>query len=107
MERRRAIRVPLNTILDIYKEGEPQQEAYRGCGINISLKGVAIETTCKFEKKDNVVLKINLPIEIKGKVAWVKQDGQLYRCGIAFSKIGLIDKIEVSKLSNQNFPKSS
>ncbi len=96
MERRKAIRVPLNTILDIYKEGDKKEES-RGCSLNISLKGVAIETTCKFEKQDNVVLRINLPIEIKGKIVWVKQEGQIYRYGIEFSKMSLIDKMQVKK----------
>ncbi|MEO0224839.1 MAG: PilZ domain-containing protein [candidate division WOR-3 bacterium] len=96
MERRRAIRVPINIILDVYKNGK-LEHSYRGCGINLSLKGIAIETDGEFEKNEDVLLKINIPIDVKGKIVWSKQEGKIYRYGIKFEKLGFFEKFQVKK----------
>lgn len=96
MERRKAVRVPINIILDVYKNGV-LEESYRGCGLNLSIKGIAIETDGVFEKNDIVLLRINIPIDVKGRIVWVKKEGKISRYGIKFEKLGFFEKIQVKK----------
>lgn len=83
-------------MLDVYKNGK-LENSWRGCGLNLSLKGIAIETEGEFEKNDDILIKISIPIDVQGKIVWVKKEGQLYKYGIKFSKIGFFEKMQVKK----------
>jgi len=95
-ERRKAIRVPINMILEIIKQDEII-ETFRAAGINLSLKGVCIETTGDLKKNDKILLKLALPIDIVGEIVWSKTEGELKRYGVKFLKLGFIDKLSLKK----------
>jgi len=95
-ERRRAIRVPVEMVLDVMKQNEII-ESYRAAGVNLSLRGICIETVGDFKKSEKVLLKLNIPIDILGEIVWCKTDGQLKRYGVKFLKLGFINKISLKK----------
>jgi citrate lyase gamma subunit len=95
-ERRRAIRIPIGMILDVIKQGKVV-ESFRAAGINLSLKGVCIETSGELNKNDKILLKITLPIDVVGEVVWSKVLGTMKRYGVKFIKLGFIDKLSLKK----------
>ena len=95
-ERRRAIRVPIDMVLDVIKQDEIV-ESFRSAGVNLSLKGICIETTGELRKNDKILLKLTLPVDIVGEVVWSKIVGQVKKYGVRFLKLGFIDKLSLKK----------
>ncbi|OIO75173.1 MAG: hypothetical protein AUJ85_03880 [Elusimicrobia bacterium CG1_02_37_114] len=71
----------------------------RGCIVDLSLGGMAVESETDYKMDREILLSINLPIRITGKIVrkeWNTQEN-LYNYGIEYTKISFFDKLRLKK----------
>ena len=95
-ERRRYPRISTSILINLL-DSENKTPKCQGCIRNLSLGGVALESDTKLTVGTNLLLRINIPIEVLGKIVWIEQYGKSYKYGIKFKKISLFDKLKLKK----------
>ena len=103
-ERRRVLRVPTSILVDVNETGSSLVKG-KGQISDLSIKGVAIDTTANLDLGMPLFLKINIPIEVRGKVVRVQKKDGGSRYGVKFTDIGLFDKIQIRKFISAHFKK--
>ncbi len=104
MERRKSLRIPTSITVDVKEAGSSVVKG-RGQISDLGIKGVAIDTAAVLDIGTPLFLKINVPIEVKGKVVRVGKKDHSIRYGVKFTDIGIFDKIQLKKFISAHFKK--
>ena len=100
VERRRSLRVGVRILIDVFLLGELSTRS-RGVISDISLGGMALETTEDLRLGDALILRFSLDaknfFDLKGKILRKEKQPGTLKYGIKFTKIGLIEKIRLNR----------
>ncbi|MDD5686603.1 MAG: PilZ domain-containing protein [Elusimicrobia bacterium] len=96
-EKRKHRRLPTTIIADIY-DGDSFEIKGKGCIINLSKTGIAIETNVKLEKKKPFFMRLNVPMEVLCEIVRIDEKDNLFNYGIKFSKIKFSDTMKFKKV---------
>lgn len=97
MQKRKHMRADTNILVDLFSE-DALVNMGRGCVVNISFSGLAIETESKLEIDSNVLMDVRLPnagkpLEIHAKVVRQQDMGNVFRYGLRYTRIPMHKRI--------------
>ena len=96
-KKRKYDRIPATILAELYPIGSIVSQG-RGCVVNLSLGGVAIETETSFAVGTELDLVINLPLQMTGRIVRSeKVEGNFNRYGIEFTKSNLLDRLRIRR----------
>lgn len=98
MERRRAVRIPVNMIVElITSKGITDRGIARLK--DISIGGMAIESELKLWKGSTIFLSMHIPVMVRGKVVYENPTdvSGVRRYGIKFESLGFLEKINLKR----------
>ncbi|MEW6041002.1 MAG: PilZ domain-containing protein [Elusimicrobiota bacterium] len=105
MPKRKFLRISSSILIDLYERGSVVPKG-RGCIVDISLGGLAVETEASIAIGDELFVRIFLhekegkefePIEMYATVMRFQQVGNLYHYGLKYSRMGIIRKFKIRK----------
>jgi len=101
MYKRKYVRIPVTILVDLYPPDSSVKKG-RGCIVNLSLGGMAIETEAELELNSEIFLRINLPSDGKSAILDVfanvirqQQIGNLYHYGLRYTRINFFEKLRL------------
>jgi hypothetical protein len=87
-DKRKSPRFPVGITMDIHTKGQGVTKC-RGTITDLSLSGMTFKTNAELEKGQSLFLNLNIPLQIRGEVRTVRDDGTGQRSyGIHFHHIG-------------------
>lgn len=98
-KKRKYVRIPVVILVDIYSPGSLIPKG-RGCVINLSLGGIAIETETDIDVGSEIYLKLKLGEEtydIFGKILRKQLSGNLFQYGVIYTKLNIFEKFKFKK----------
>ena len=103
-EKRMGNRVPTSITVDL---NEPGTMKTRGKGeiIDLSIKGVSIETDSELEMGTPLLLKINVPVEVRGEIIRINKNEKGVKYGVKFTDVSVFDEVQLKKFISSRFKK--
>ncbi|MFN3966538.1 MAG: PilZ domain-containing protein [Endomicrobiia bacterium] len=99
--RRKYIRIPVTILVDLYPSDSLAKKG-RGCIVDLSLGGMAIETEAELELNSEIFMRINLPTDGGQTIFDVfanvirKQDmGNIFHYGVKYTRINFFEKLKL------------
>jgi len=87
-DKRKSPRFPVGITMDIHTKGQGVTKC-RGTITDLSLTGMTFKTNAELEKGQSLFLSLNIPLQIRGEVRSIREDGAGQRSyGIHFHHIG-------------------
>jgi len=99
MPKRKFIRAATDILVDLFS-ADALMNTGRGCIVNISLGGIAIETESSFELDRELLVYAKLPntekpLEIHAKVVRQQNLGNIRRYGLKYTKVTAVERIKL------------
>ncbi|OGS27471.1 MAG: hypothetical protein A2297_07750 [Elusimicrobia bacterium RIFOXYB2_FULL_48_7] len=99
MPKRKHLRADSDILVDIFSADAIVNRG-RGCVVNISLGGIAIETESALDLGHELLIDMKLPggtrpIEIHAKVVRQQNMGNLFHYGLKYTRLGLLQRIKL------------
>lgn len=94
LNQRRYERVPTVVLVDLYTPGSGLSKG-RGCVVDISLGGLAIETTLELTDGTELVFEIEKGMPIHGRVVNVRQQLPVNRYGLVYTQLSFWKRLRL------------
>ncbi|MBN1384831.1 MAG: PilZ domain-containing protein [Elusimicrobia bacterium] len=104
MEKRRRPRVPTSILIDVNEVGSAVTK-HRGHVADLSITGLALDTSFSLDIGASLFLKIDIPIEVKGKIVRAQKKAGTMRYGVRFQELGFFEKQRLKKYITAHFKK--
>lgn len=104
MEKRKASRRPTSILIDVNEAGSAVIKG-RGHIADLSITGLALDTSIPFDIGTPLFLKIDIPLEVKGKIVRLQKKEGTTRYGVKFLSIGFFEKRRLKKYISAHFKK--
>ena len=95
-EKRQYPRVPTSILLDV-REPDPDAKKTGGMVVDLSLGGLAFESGSKLAAGTDLFIGMEMPLALFGRIVHAFPNGDKYRYGVRFMKLGLFDERKVKK----------
>lgn len=102
MPERRFKRLPSSILIDLYETNSTVPKG-RGCIVDVSLGGMAIETEASLPIGDELFLRIfihqqnSAPLELYANVMRVQQVDNLFHYGLRYTRLGFFGKFKLRR----------
>ncbi|MFH2070252.1 MAG: PilZ domain-containing protein [Elusimicrobiota bacterium] len=99
MPKRKLTRVPVIILLDLHP-ADTMINKGRGCIVNLSLGGMAVESEAEFDKGDELFIVVNLPgakkpVEFYADVLHKEKMGNVNHYGLKYVKMKFLQKLRM------------
>ena len=96
---RKHLRIPIVILVDLYLASIMVKRG-RGCIVNMSLGGMAIESETEFEKGDELFIVVNLPgakkpVEFYANILHEEKAGNINHYGLKYVRMKFLQKLKM------------